>query len=413
MPAPTITVLPTSPSRSRPSTFSSEADAFLGALPTFRTELNSLGTYLDGVASTVDSDKTAAESAQTAAETAQGLAESAQTAAESAQTAAETAQGLAESAQTAAEAAETNAEAALTSFEQNYLGAKSSPPSLDNDGNALQTGAIYYDTTDDSLRVYDGGWQSAVFQIDSAGALVAANNLSDLTSTASARSNLGLVIGTDVQGYDADLAAIASLAKTSGNFIVANGSAWVTQTPAQVAATLDLEIGTDVQAHDAGLDDISGLTPTNGVFLVGNGSNWVAESGATARASLGLVIGTDVQAYDADTLKSDVTASLTVGYTEGVYDEGTKSTGTFTPDPALRNRQKIVNGGAFTLAKPTSDCNMVILITNNASAGSITFSGFVSGFPAGDDLTTTNTDQFKLYIDVTDSIGTCRIEALQ
>jgi len=70
--------------------------------------------------------------------------------------------------------------------------------------------------------------------------LTASNNLSDISSASSARTNLGLAIGTDVQAYDAQLA------------------------------------------------DIAGLSPTDSNFIVGNGSNFVLESGATARTSLGL-----------------------------------------------------------------------------------------------------------------------------
>ena len=48
MAAPTFTPLPTSPNReSSPETFSTDADAFLGALPTFQTEGNTLGTYCE------------------------------------------------------------------------------------------------------------------------------------------------------------------------------------------------------------------------------------------------------------------------------------------------------------------------------------------------------------------------------
>jgi len=42
------------------------------------------------------------------------------------------------------------------------------------------------------------------------------------------------------------------------------------------------------QAYDADLSAIAGLAKADGNFIVGNGSAWVAESGATARTSLGL-----------------------------------------------------------------------------------------------------------------------------
>jgi hypothetical protein len=60
--------------------------------------------------------------------------------------------------------------------------------------------------------------------------------------------------------------------------------------------TLGVAIGTDVQAYDAQLADVAGLTPTDGNFIVGDGTNFVAESGSTARASLGVDYSTVAQA---------------------------------------------------------------------------------------------------------------------
>jgi hypothetical protein len=48
---PPISNLPSPPSRQDPANFADEADAFLGALPTFQTQVNAAGTYVDGVIS--------------------------------------------------------------------------------------------------------------------------------------------------------------------------------------------------------------------------------------------------------------------------------------------------------------------------------------------------------------------------
>lgn len=55
-----------------------------------------------------------------------------------------------------AEAAAAAAEAAYDAFDDRYLGAKASDPTTDNDGNALLTGALYWNTAGAEMRVWDG-----------------------------------------------------------------------------------------------------------------------------------------------------------------------------------------------------------------------------------------------------------------
>lgn len=63
-----------------------------------------------------------------------------------------------------ATAAAVSAAASFDAFDDIFLGAKASDPATDNDGNALQTGALYFNTTaaPKEMRVYDGSaWAAA------------------------------------------------------------------------------------------------------------------------------------------------------------------------------------------------------------------------------------------------------------
>jgi hypothetical protein len=107
------------------------------------------------------SETNAATSETNAATSATNAANSATSAASSASSAS-SAQTAAETAQTAAEAAKTAAELAADNFDDTYLGAKSSDPTVDNDGDALTAGDLYFNTTSDQLKYYTGSAWAAI-----------------------------------------------------------------------------------------------------------------------------------------------------------------------------------------------------------------------------------------------------------
>jgi len=104
--------------------------------------------------------ETAAETAEANAETAQAASETARDASVVAKNASVTAQGASETAKAASETAQAAAEAVYDTFDDRYLGAKSTSggdPTVDNDGNALIDGALFFDTTNNVTKVYNLG----------------------------------------------------------------------------------------------------------------------------------------------------------------------------------------------------------------------------------------------------------------
>jgi hypothetical protein len=121
------------------------------------------------------------------------------------------------------------------------------------------------------------------------------------------------------------------------------------------------------------------ITGTSGKIAVTNGDGVSGDPTLTVGSSVALL---DAAAQ-----------SLSGGARVVTYDNGTKSSGTLTPDPGNGPNQKYTNNGAHTLAPGTNYGSYYLDITNGASAGAVTTSGWTK--VNGDAFDTTNGSKFK------------------
>ena len=164
----------TQATNSATSAAASAASAAAALVSEGNASASETATAADVVSTNADAASTAADVVTTNANVVSSAASAA--AALASETASATSETNAATSATNAATSETNAAASSVSaansaaaaaasydqFDDRYLGQKSSAPSTDNDGDALVTGALYYDTTAQEMRVYDGaGWLAA------------------------------------------------------------------------------------------------------------------------------------------------------------------------------------------------------------------------------------------------------------
>jgi len=167
----------------------------------------------------------------------------------------------AQAAQAAAETAQAAAEAALDTFTDQFLGSKSSDPSTDNDGDALTDGDLYFNTTDNVMKVYDLGntqWKqltptsSQQTNIDTVAGIssnvsTVAGISSNVTTVAGVSSNVTTVAGissdvTTVAGANTNIGTVATNI-SNVNTVASNIGTINTKATVEEATSLAIALG--------------------------------------------------------------------------------------------------------------------------------------------------------------------------
>jgi hypothetical protein len=135
--------------------------ANIGTVSSNISDVNTVASNITDIQNASTNAATATTKASEAATSATNAATSETNAGNSATAAASSASAAATSETNAANSAAAAA-TALDSFDDRYLGSKTSDPTVDNDGNALVSGALYFNSTANEMRVYDGAnWIAA------------------------------------------------------------------------------------------------------------------------------------------------------------------------------------------------------------------------------------------------------------
>ena len=254
-----------------------------------------------------------ANSASAAASSESNAATSESNAATSASNASTSATNASNSATAAANSASA-AEAYADNFDDAYLGAKASNPSVDNDGDPLDDGALYFDTTNNVMKVYDLG-TTTWYQLTPTVA-----NQTNINIVSGISSEVQIVAGdsTDIQTVASDSADIQTLADIEDGTVATNAvsnagnnSTNITTVAGQISPTNNIAT---VASANANIANVAGqISPTNNIATVAgaNASITTVANNLNGANTIGTVAGLNSEISALGPIAVDITTAAT------------------------------------------------------------------------------------------------------
>jgi hypothetical protein len=319
-------------------------------------------TSASNASSSASAASTSASNASTSATNAASSASTATTQATNASNSASTASTQATNAAssaTAAAASATSAAASYDSFDDRYLGPKTSNPTLDNDGNALLTGAIYFNSVANTMRVYNGtAWQDQAASPDT----IAERSFAATAGQTSYTFTGGYRVGYTYVYVNGALLDTADITATDGTTITFTSA---------LALNDEVRILSYKAIGSVAIGDISGLQ--------------TALDGKVAGAAATTTVGGDLKLYEGTNngtnfvaLKSPASLAANVTWTlpsaDGTSAQVLSTNGSGTLSWAT------ASGGGASAATPTAIGTVYGSMTSGSGSPYLTALGYLAGY---------------------------------
>lgn len=201
-------------------------------------------------------------------------------------------------------------------------------------------------------------------------------------SASTARTSLGLVIGTDVQAYDGDLAAIAALSGTSGLLRKSGANTWELDVVPYLVS-----INSSMVTTALGFTPYSNTNPSGYISSINSGMVTAALGFTPYNATnpSGYVTSSALSSYLTSATASStylplaggtLTGNLTLNqYTEGFYGGNTGSSYTFNLASGTVWMMTLTSSCTFTMPTAGAGKSFVVYLRTGTGGYTATFSG--------------------------------------